>query len=171
MSTGLAFLCNPEQIYSMPLNIGPMNEHKHICKSVCDPSPSPKAAFKRRQLGFWIRQWVNGCKSWHRMCVCGVGKCGASLCLLSLSSAVVTCSAGGVLLSVALRGLSSCLTIHPSHLCGSLPLDWLLSSWVAIQRCLIGIILFTRVLSKLVLLSMPAFLLDIHRCELALYQI
>ena len=79
--------------------------------------------------------------------------------------ALVISSADGVLLSVVLTRLLFCyltihLLIHSSfHLCGSL----LLNSWAAIQRCLILIFLFTCVLAKLVLLSMPAFLLDADR--------
>lgn len=34
-----------------PLNTGAMNERRHICET-CDLSPSSKAAFKRRRLGF-----------------------------------------------------------------------------------------------------------------------
>lgn len=87
------------------------------------------------------------------------------LSYLKKKMAFVISSADGVLLSMVLTRLLFCyLTIHwlihsSFHLCGSLPLN----SWAAIQRCLILIFLFTRVLAKLVLLSMPAFLLDVNR--------
>ena len=71
-----------------PLNTGAMNERRHTCETFCDPSPSSKAAFKRKRLGFWVRQWVNGSKFRHRMCVCGVGKVRCPSVSLSLSALV-----------------------------------------------------------------------------------
>lgn len=152
-----------------------MNEHICLWKSLHDPNPSSKATFKRGQLGSWLRKWINGFKFWHRICVCATGKRWCVFLPLSFSSshschifkkiALVISSADGVLLSMALTRLLFCyLTIHwlihsSFHLCGSLPLN----SWAVIQRCLILIFLFTRVLARLVLLSMPAFFLDVNR--------